>query len=991
MANIWELSVWIKADKNTLKKATSEIKKEFDITSKDLEWNLEKWAKWWVKKIKNAFRWLSWYIAWIFAVWVLVEFTKNLFSLTSQIEKAKISFETLLWSQEKAVDMLDKLDIFASKTPFNKLELIKSTQKLLWFWFAWKQVLPVMRSVWDAVSAVWWNQETLNWVILALWQIKAKWKLSAEELMQMAERWLPVFEILENKLNLTKDQIWNIWNAGITASEAIPALLEWFNEKFAGSLDKQSQTLDWKWSNLIDNIQSKLSKIWEALWPLFSFVIDKINLIVPPILNFVLFLVKTFKAWFDKIKLLTLSTFNTLEKAFLYLKNNAEKILKALVSIFLSALVIMKRWVILDFVKTTTVLFLSSMKKMYFAVLDFLIIAWVFTKNIWKISKQVAINTFLLWKNTLAKVKNTLASIKLSFVNLRTALSFRVLWKAIISATKRIIFLASRFFFIGAIVFTIVTAIYKNWDKLKEKLKPLFEYIWKIWQKAPEIISDAWNFLVDVIAWSIKLILWWAEKIVKALNNIPWVDINTDGITKAVEAVDSFWESMKFTAEDVKWAFDNIKDWAKNAGEFIKSDVLWFWNLSEGLDESIFDIKSAFDDVWDETGKLEDKAKGSVDNIKSEYDSLKDNLEKLEESQKDLKDKTIKYNDEIKKSIENIWDSLDENKRKYDDELKSIKKSRDEKLWENTKKKDEDIARALLELEDDLKSKNKDLESEEDSEEKNKILEDIAQLNKDIAEAKALVNEEILEEIRNYESLSEIWKIAFDSNKEKKAIKSDSIKKEEEAQKEFEAEQRKLEDMLRVNEFFLNRKGLNEKELNQILNDENFKQFDKEVQDLILKLAREKIELTRQKDEAITLQEEINRKTIELSNKTTKLLWNNVNKLKWEYRKLIDEINKAIAKQRQFNREKKSSSWGYADGWYTWDWWKYEPAWIVHKWEYVINQDMIKKMPWIVSELEKMRNWNTSNDYSKNIEVWWVTVNSELDFDMFFDELKFKL
>jgi len=65
---------------------------------------------------------------------------------------------------------------------------------------------------------------------------------------------------------------------------------------------------------------------------------------------------------------------------------------------------------------------------------------------------------------------------------------------------------------------------------------------------------------------------------------------------------------------------------------------------------------------------------------------------------------------------------------------------------------------------------------------------------------------------------------------------------------------------------------------------------------------------------------------------------------------------------------------------------------VVHKWEYVLNQEMIQKMPNIVPELEQVRQWRTTNnDYSKKVDVWNINVANSIDLELFFDKLKFRM
>ena len=336
MSNLWELRVWLSVDENTIKSSTLKIKNEFQKAWSSIEKSLwGSWSKWlkdikqesekavktiwwlnsklkslnaeledtkiWSKRFKELqkeinktekeiwkvtnktsklwwfFKWIWWAVAGVFSIYAIWNFIKNIATLWAQVEQAKISFETLLWSEEKALQMLQDIDELASQTPFNKLWLTSSIQQLIWFWFEWEKALATVKVLWDSISAVGRWQDDLNWVILALWQIEAKWKLSTEEVLQMAERWLPIFKVLEEQLWLTKEQLWDLWNQWIDSSTAINAILIGLNEKFAWSMQKQSKTLTWMWSNLLDNVQIAWSKMWLSISDSLKWIIWSIN------------------------------------------------------------------------------------------------------------------------------------------------------------------------------------------------------------------------------------------------------------------------------------------------------------------------------------------------------------------------------------------------------------------------------------------------------------------------------------------------------------------------------------------------------------------------------------------------------------------------------------------------------------------------------------------------------------------------------------------
>ena len=194
-----------------------------------------------------------------------LEGTKALFSLTSGVEQSKIAFETLLGSQEKALAMLRDIDEMAAKTPFEKTNLTPLVQQLIGMGFEANKTLPIIQVLGDSMAALGRGQDDLNGVVLALGQIQTKGKLSAEELMQMAERGLPVYQILQDKLKLTSKEMENIGNNGIKSGVAINALLTGLNEKFGGAMIKQSQTLQGQWSNLIDNVKSAVGNAGQGI------------------------------------------------------------------------------------------------------------------------------------------------------------------------------------------------------------------------------------------------------------------------------------------------------------------------------------------------------------------------------------------------------------------------------------------------------------------------------------------------------------------------------------------------------------------------------------------------------------------------------------------------------------------------------------------------------------------------------------------------------
>lgn len=174
--------------------------------------------------------------------------------LAGQLEMSKIAFETMLGSAEEADAFLRELADFAAATPFDFPGLQNSSRLLLAFGFQAEAVIPIMETLGDATSALGGGTDTLEAVVRALGQMQTKGKVVTQELMQMAERGIPVFDILKEKLEMTGEQVSDIANMGVSTSTVITAILEGLGDRFGGAMEKQSRTLLGLWSTVQDTV-----------------------------------------------------------------------------------------------------------------------------------------------------------------------------------------------------------------------------------------------------------------------------------------------------------------------------------------------------------------------------------------------------------------------------------------------------------------------------------------------------------------------------------------------------------------------------------------------------------------------------------------------------------------------------------------------------------------------------------------------------------------
>lgn len=191
--------------------------------------------------------------------------------MAGNLEQTKIAFTTMLGSAEAADAFIRQLYDFAAKTPFEIEGLTTAARQLLAFGFQAQEIIPMMEAIGNAVSGLGGGAFEIERVTRALGQMQAKGKVSAEEMMQLAELGIPVWDILAEKIGVSIPEAMDkASKGGISAAEGINALLEGMNERFPDMMEKQSETLLGIWSNLEDNIAQIFTRIGEDLIETFG-------------------------------------------------------------------------------------------------------------------------------------------------------------------------------------------------------------------------------------------------------------------------------------------------------------------------------------------------------------------------------------------------------------------------------------------------------------------------------------------------------------------------------------------------------------------------------------------------------------------------------------------------------------------------------------------------------------------------------------------------
>ncbi len=178
----------------------------------------------------------------------------------ANLQAYSISFETLLGSASKAKDMIASLYDFAAKTPFDVEGSVVGAQKLLGVGVAAKDVIPTLTTLGDAVGALGGGTEQFNAVLLAYSQIMARGKVSTQDLYQISNTGIPIFQLMSKALGKPVGEIQKLIETGNLASkDVLPQLLSQMNKDYGGAMSKQATTLGGLWSTFKDTITQSLT------------------------------------------------------------------------------------------------------------------------------------------------------------------------------------------------------------------------------------------------------------------------------------------------------------------------------------------------------------------------------------------------------------------------------------------------------------------------------------------------------------------------------------------------------------------------------------------------------------------------------------------------------------------------------------------------------------------------------------------------------------
>ena len=198
----------------------------------------------------------------------LIALAKQAIELSASFEATQMGIRAMIGDFKIADDLLRNLEDFARTSPFNFTNLTDATKRLLAYGFTAESILPMLKSVGAASSALGLGNDGISRMTLSLGQMKAAGKATGEELREMAQAGVPVWEILSKGFEKTPGQMRKAVEAGIVpADDAIRILLEGMDKRFGSAFAAASNSTKTVMSNLVDDLQKMGREIGDIFAP----------------------------------------------------------------------------------------------------------------------------------------------------------------------------------------------------------------------------------------------------------------------------------------------------------------------------------------------------------------------------------------------------------------------------------------------------------------------------------------------------------------------------------------------------------------------------------------------------------------------------------------------------------------------------------------------------------------------------------------------------
>lgn len=208
------------------------------------------------------------------------QLAEHIFNVRSQFQQLEISFTTMLGSEQRAGALMNQLVQTAAKTPFDMSSITNGAKQLLAYGTAANEVNDILVHLGDISAGL---NVPLNDLVYLYGTTMSQGRMYTVDLRQFMGRGIPMAEELGKIMGKTTQEVQQAVTDGKVGADLVKkAIISMTEEggKFGGLMEKQSTTLQGKWSNIGDSVDQMFNELGKKSQGIFGTGLDLISSLV---------------------------------------------------------------------------------------------------------------------------------------------------------------------------------------------------------------------------------------------------------------------------------------------------------------------------------------------------------------------------------------------------------------------------------------------------------------------------------------------------------------------------------------------------------------------------------------------------------------------------------------------------------------------------------------------------------------------------------------
>jgi len=176
-----------------------------------------------------------------------------------EFERLNVQLNSVMGSAQGGEQAFAWIKKFTAETPYQLEDVTKGFVKLKAFGL--DPMDGSYQAIADAASKLGGSQETLGGIALAVGQAWTKQKLQGQEIMQMAERGIPVWDLLSKAMGKSVPELMGMSEAGELGRKEIKLLLDELGRWGSGASVAQMST----WTGMVSNAKDVVAEFYNEI------------------------------------------------------------------------------------------------------------------------------------------------------------------------------------------------------------------------------------------------------------------------------------------------------------------------------------------------------------------------------------------------------------------------------------------------------------------------------------------------------------------------------------------------------------------------------------------------------------------------------------------------------------------------------------------------------------------------------------------------------